>query len=71
MNITIALIKEALDHSSDKQAKALIGYLAGDLESWAGTELGQIVADHVESIEEDTGPTAFELDAEAAWGRGD
>ena len=70
MNITIALIKEALDHCSDKQEQALIGYLNGDLESWAGIELGQILADHVESMTDDTGPTQTELDEEAAEKRG-
>lgn len=52
MKITLQLVVEAINHCSDKQEADLIFNLKNNTEAWAGIVLGEIIAEHMESMEE-------------------
>lgn len=49
--ITLKTVIEALQHCSDKQEKDLLEWLNKDANGWAGHELGEIISEHIESME--------------------
>ena len=51
--ITIKTVIEALEHCSDEQEREFLHFLNEGTESWAGIELGHIISEHIESMEED------------------
>ena len=71
MKITLELIIEALDHASYPRRRDITEYLDRGLGSWAGIGLGEIVQEHIESLEGDTSPTQQELDEESGFKRGE
>ena len=56
MKITLQTVVDALAHCSDKQEKELLEKLNSGLETWAGVSLGEIIRDHVDSVEEGIEP---------------
>ena len=69
--MNIELIIEALDHATTQQRDRVSQLFDDGLSSWAGIELGEIIAEHSESIEGDTSPTQQQRDEESGFKRGD
>jgi len=64
--MNIELIIEALDHATTKQRDRVCQLFDDGLSSWAGIELGEIIAEYSESIEPDLSePT--EAQEQAEW----
>jgi hypothetical protein len=68
--ITLQTVVDALGHASDEQEKEFLRLANQNIWGWAGHSLEWIVKFHVQSMEDEAGPTQQELDEEAAEKRG-
>lgn len=50
--ITLKTVIESLEHCSDKQEAEFLANLNNNTESWAGITLGEMIKEHVTSMEE-------------------